>query len=296
MSPSVKSSASQPAVRDDGRSCAAPEAPGERRAMIRLVDVYKNFGPVKVFSGLNLSVRERESVVILGPSGTGKSVLLKHIIGLLRPDSGEVYYCRERVDTSGERELEEIRRHFGFLFQGGALFDSLSVYENIAFPLREHTRLKERDIRDRVAGKLAMVGLDGTQRLMTAELSGGMRKRVALARAIALDPQVMLYDEPTTGLDPIRADVINELILKLNDELHVTSVVVTHDINSAYKVADRLVMLWEGKVIMEGKADDFRRAANDDVRRFIQGRASAAELEGLRRLNPPPIPESGETP
>jgi phospholipid/cholesterol/gamma-HCH transport system ATP-binding protein len=223
-------------------------------------------------------------------------VLLKHIVGLMKPDSGEVYYCQERVDTCGERELEEIRRHIGFLFQSGALFDSLSVYENIAFPLREHTRLKERDIRERVAGKLAMVGLDGTQRLMTAELSGGMRKRVALARAIALDPQVMLYDEPTTGLDPIRADVINELILKLNDELHVTSVVVTHDINSAYKVADRLVMLWEGKVILEGKADDFRRTTNDEVRRFIQGRASAAELEGLRRPEPPPIPESEETP
>ena len=296
MSPSAKTSADNPALRDYPSPGAEAGTPGERRAVIRLVDVYKSFGAVKVFSGLNLSVRERESVVILGPSGTGKSVLLKHIIGLMRPDSGAVYYGEERVDTCRERELEEIRRHVGFLFQGGALFDSLSVYENIAFPLREHTRLKERDIRDRVAGKLAMVGLKGTEDKMPDELSGGMRKRVALARAIALDPQVMLYDEPTTGLDPIRADVINELILKLNDELHVTSVVVTHDINSAFKVADRLVMLWEGKVIMEGKADDFRRATNDEVRRFIQGRASAAELEGLRRPEPPPIPESEETP
>jgi len=296
MSAIAKSSADQPAARDGGSPSPAPGPPPERSAVIRLVDIYKSFGPVKVFTGLNLAVRQRESVVILGPSGTGKSVLLKHIIGLLRPDSGAVYYFQERVDDCDERELEEIRRHIGFLFQGGALFDSLSVYENIAFPLREHTRLKERDIRDRVAGKLAMVGLDGSQLLMPAELSGGMRKRVALARAIALDPQVMLYDEPTTGLDPIRADVINELILKLNDELHVTSVVVTHDINSAYKVADRLVMLWEGKVIMEGKADDFRRTTNDEVRRFILGRASAAELEGLRRPEPPPIPESEETP
>jgi phospholipid/cholesterol/gamma-HCH transport system ATP-binding protein len=294
-------------MNDTAKSIAEAAAPGdapspgtnlpsEQQGLIRLVDVYKSFGKVKVFAGLNLRVKSRESVVILGPSGTGKSVLLKHIAGLMKPDAGAVYYGQNRVDTCDEHELEEIRRHLGFLFQSGALFDSLSVYENVAFPLREHTRLKEREIRERVAGKLAMVGLDGKQALMPAELSGGMRKRVALARAIALDPEVMLYDEPTTGLDPIRADVINELILKLNDELHVTSVIVTHDINSAFKVADRLVMLWSGKVILEGKADDFRHAANEDVRRFILGRASAAELEGLRRPEPPPLPENQETP
>jgi phospholipid/cholesterol/gamma-HCH transport system ATP-binding protein len=290
------SSASATVAWDAGSPCAKSSLPPDQRALIRLIEVYKSFGHVKVFAGLNLRVRQRESVVILGPSGTGKSVLLKHIAGLMKPDSGEVYYCQNRVDTCDERELEEIRRHMGFLFQSGALFDSLSVYGNVAFPLREHTQLKEREIRERVAGKLAMVGLDGKQALMPSELSGGMRKRVALARAIALDPEVMLYDEPTTGLDPIRADVINELILKLNDELHVTSVVVTHDINSAYKVADRLVMLLDGKVVMEGKPDDFRHAPNDEVRRFIQGRASAAELEGLRRSEPPPLPESDETP
>ncbi|HVT79085.1 MAG TPA: ATP-binding cassette domain-containing protein, partial [Phycisphaerae bacterium] len=177
---------------------------------------------------------------------------------------------------------------------GGALFDSLNVADNVAFPLREHTRMREKEIKERVAAKLAMVGLDGTQALMPGELSGGMRKRVALARAIAMDPKVMLYDEPTTGLDPIRSDVINELILKLNDELHVTSVVVTHDMNSAFKVADRLVMLWEGKVIMEGKADDFRHARQEEVKRFIQGRASAADLEGLRRPIPPAAVGEGE--
>jgi phospholipid/cholesterol/gamma-HCH transport system ATP-binding protein len=295
MTDPPKSSATASVTWDSASPCAKSPLPPEQRALIRLVDVYKKFGPVKVFAGLNLRVRQRESVVILGPSGTGKSVLLKHIAGLMKPDAGEVHYCQYRVDTSDEHELEEIRRHMGFLFQSGALFDSLSVFENVAFALREHTRLKERDIRERVAGKLAMVGLDGKQALMPSELSGGMRKRVALARAIALDPEVMLYDEPTTGLDPIRADVINELILKLNDELHVTSVVVTHDINSAYKVADRLVMLWEGKVVMEGKPDDFRHASNDEVRRFIQGRASAAELEGLRRPEPPPLPGSDIT-
>lgn len=295
MSEPSKSSPGAIAPLQTGSPCGDNREPATG-PLIRLVNVYKSFGALPVFKGLNVGFNERECVVILGPSGTGKSVLLKHIIGLMQPDSGEVHYCTHRVDSADETELEEIRRHIGFLFQSGALFDSLSVFENVAFPIHEHTKLKERDVRDRVAAKLAMVGLDGTQKLMPSELSGGMRKRVALARAIALDPQVMLYDEPTTGLDPIRSDVINELILKLNDELHVTSIVVTHDINSAYKVADRLVMLWEGKVIMEGKADDFRRTNNEEVRRFIQGRASAAELEGLRRPEPPPIVDTQEGP
>jgi phospholipid/cholesterol/gamma-HCH transport system ATP-binding protein len=250
---------------------------------IRLENVYKRFGALEVFKGLNLTVRERECVVILGPSGTGKSVLLKHIVGLLRPDSGAVYFHDQRIDELDERQLEPIRKQFGFLFQGGALFDSMTVFENVAFPLREHENLPEQEVRDRVAGKLAMVGLDGTQEKMPAELSGGMRKRVALARAIALNPEVVLYDEPTTGLDPIRSDVINELILKLNEQLHVTSVVVTHDMASAFKVADRLVMLSDGKMIAEGKADDFRNSTNEEVRRFVLGKASPAELAALNR-------------
>lgn len=253
---------------------------------IRLVDLQKAFGSLVVFNGVSVTVHERECVVILGPSGTGKSVLLKHIVGLLRPDAGEVWFRDQRVDQLNEQELEPIRRRFGVLFQGGALFDSMTVYENVAFPLREHGNFREREIRERVAMKLAMVGLDGSQSKMPSELSGGMRKRVALARAIALDPEVVLYDEPTTGLDPIRADVINELILKLNDELHVTSVVVTHDMTSAFKVADRLVMLNNGKVIAEGKAADFRQSKNDEVRRFVEGRASPSELEGLHRKAP----------
>lgn len=258
-----------------------------RPAHIRLEDVHKSFGSLQVFKGVNLLVHERECVVILGPSGTGKSVLLKHIVGLLRPDSGTVYFREEKVSELDETDLEPIRKRFGFLFQGGALFDSMTVYENVAFPLREHENLPEAEVRDRVASKLAMVGLDGTQQKMPAELSGGMRKRVALARAIALNPEVVLYDEPTTGLDPIRADVINELILKLNDELHVTSVVVTHDMASAFKVADRLVMLSDGKVIAEGKAEDFRNSRNEDVRRFVQGKASPADLAALKRGEKP---------
>ncbi|HUO07083.1 MAG TPA: ABC transporter ATP-binding protein [Phycisphaerae bacterium] len=250
---------------------------------VRLENVHKSFDKLVVLDGVTLNIPERESVVVIGPSGTGKSVLLKHIIGLLRPDKGEVYFRDRRIDGLGERELQPIRKRFGFLFQQSALFDSLTVFENVAFPLREHTTCSESAIRDRVAQKLAMVGLDGTQNKMPVELSGGMRKRVALARAIALDPEVVLYDEPTTGLDPIRADVINELILKLNDELHVTSVVVTHDMASAFKVADRMIMLSNGKVIAEGKPDDFRHSQNEEVERFVQGKATPEELAALHR-------------
>jgi phospholipid/cholesterol/gamma-HCH transport system ATP-binding protein len=279
--------ASSPAIAPARDLDAGGTAPGgaEPPTMphIRIVNLHKRFGNLVVFRGVNLTISQRECVVILGPSGTGKSVLLKHIVGLLRPDEGEVYIRDQRVDKLDEEGLEAVRRRVGFLFQGGALFDSMTVYENLAFPMREHEDFTEKEVRLRVGEKLAMVGLEGTQSKMPAELSGGMRKRVALARAIALNPEVMLYDEPTTGLDPIRADVINELILKLNDELHVTSVVVTHDMASAFKVADRLVMLSDGKVILEGKADDFRNSRLEEVKRFVQGRAGPAELEGLRR-------------
>jgi phospholipid/cholesterol/gamma-HCH transport system ATP-binding protein len=270
-------------VTGNGSMAGPAAAVGGKLPLIRLVDVYKSFGALTVLAGLNLSIQEHECVVVLGPSGTGKSVLLKHIVGLLRPDAGEVYYRDQRVDNMQERQLEPIRKRFGFLFQGSALFDSLTVFENVAFPLREHADFAESKICDVVAQKLGMVGLDGTQKKMPAELSGGMRKRVALARAIALDPEVVLYDEPTTGLDPIRADVINELILKLNDELHVTSVVVTHDMASAFKVADRMVMLFNGKVVAEGKPDEIRHSPDEEVQRFVQGKASAEELEALHR-------------
>jgi phospholipid/cholesterol/gamma-HCH transport system ATP-binding protein len=252
-------------------------------ALIRLVDIHKAFGQNTVLDGLNLNIQEHESIVVLGPSGTGKSVLLKHIVGILRPDSGEVFFRNQRIDNLGERQLEPVRKNFGFLFQGSALFDSLDVFENVAFPLREHSSHSESEITDIVAQKLAMVGLKDTQTKMPADLSGGMKKRVALARAIALDPCVVLYDEPTTGLDPIRSDVINELILKLNDELKVTSVIVTHDMASAFKVADRMVMLSNGKVIAEGKPEDFKHSTNEEVQRFVSGKASPEDLEALHR-------------
>ncbi|MCL2640881.1 MAG: ABC transporter ATP-binding protein [Phycisphaerales bacterium] len=251
--------------------------------LIRLVDLCKAFGRNVVLDGLSLDIREHESIVILGPSGTGKSVLLKHIVGILRPDAGKVLYRDKRIDNLSERNLEPIRKHFGFLFQGAALFDSMNVLENIAFPLREHTDHNDKQIREIVAQKLAMVGLSGTESKMPADLSGGMKKRVALARAIALDPEVVLYDEPTTGLDPIRADVINELILKLNAELHVTSIIVTHDMTSAFKVADRMVMLSRGKVIAEGSPDAIRTNPNEEVQNFVLGKASPEDLEALHR-------------
>jgi len=254
------------------------------QSIIRLVDVHKRFGPLVVLNGVSLNIKQRETVVVLGPSGTGKSVLLKHIIGLLKPDSGEVYFHNDRVDAMTEAQLEPIRLRIGFLFQMGALFDSMNVGDNVGFPLREQAKKADSEIADIVAHKLAMVGLDGMQKKMPGDLSGGQKKRVALARAIALDPEVMLYDEPTTGLDPIRADVINELILKLNEELHVTSLVVTHDMASAFKVAERMVMLSGGKVIFDGTPDQIKCCATEEVRRFVEGRASEEDLRAVNRM------------
>ena len=249
--------------------------------VIELRGLYKNFGPLKVLCGVDLALGQGQTTVVIGESGAGKSVILKHITALLRPDAGEVFYRGRRIDTLGEKALVEVRRHFGFLFQGGALFDSMSAGQNVGFPLREHSDRTPRQIERTVGEKLRMVGLDGIQNKRPAELSGGQRKRVALARAIALDPEVILYDEPTTGLDPVRADVINELILKLARELSVTSLVVTHDMTSAYKVADRIVMLYAGKIIADGRPDQIRASADERVQRFITGHADPKDLAAL---------------
>ena len=251
-------------------------------SLIELRNVHKRFGRLVVLNGVTLSIEEGQSLVVIGASGSGKSVMLKHIVGLLKPDKGEVWFDGKRIDDNSEREMDGIRQLFGFLFQMGALFDSLTVEENVAFPLVEHTKKRGDEIGTLVRQKLAMVGLDGTQKKMPAELSGGQRKRVALARAIALGPRVILYDEPTTGLDPIRSDVINELILKLKRELNVTSIVVTHDMNSAFKVADRIVMLHEGKLIFDGTPQDIQKSDVPVVRRFVLGEAGDQELAGLR--------------
>lgn len=251
-------------------------------ALIELRNIHKRFGSHVVLNGVDLAIEEGQGLVILGASGSGKSVMLKHIVGLLKPDQGEVWFDGRRIDNLPERSLQEIRHHLGFLFQMGALFDSLSVQENVAFPLVEHTHKSSEEIAKTVKNKLAMVGLPDIGKKMPGELSGGQRKRIGLARAIALDPRVILYDEPTTGLDPIRSDVINELILKLKRELNITSIVVTHDMISAFKVADRIVMLHEGKLIFDGTPEALRKSDNDTVRRFVAGEADASDLASLR--------------
>ena len=252
-------------------------------SLIELRNLHKRFGRLVVLNGVTLNVEEGQSLVIIGASGTGKSVLLKHIVGLLRPDRGEVWFDGQRVDDMSEAELVAVRKQFGFLFQMGALFDSLTVEENVGFPIGEHTHKPPEEVSEIVGQKLALVGLRDTRKKMPAELSGGQRKRVALARAIALGPRVILYDEPTTGLDPIRSDVINELILKLQRELKVTSIVVTHDMQSAFKVGDRIVMLHEGKVHFDGTPDQVRSATDPIVHRFVVGEAGEQELAGLRQ-------------
>jgi len=251
--------------------------------LIELRDVHKRFGRLVVLDGVSLGVEEGESLVVIGASGTGKSVLLKHIVGLLKPDSGEVWFDGRRVDTMTDRELVAVRKQIGFLFQMGALFDSLTVEENIGFPIVEHAPKSSEEISRIVDEKLRMVGLPEVRKKMPAELSGGQRKRVALARAIAMDPRLILYDEPTTGLDPIRADVINELIIKLKRELRVTSVVVTHDMHSAFKVGDRIVMLDQGKIIFDGTPQQIQQSKNPLIRSFVLGEAGPKELDALER-------------
>jgi phospholipid/cholesterol/gamma-HCH transport system ATP-binding protein len=241
--------------------------------IIEFRDVRKRFARLNVLCGVDLQLERGRTTVVIGESGSGKSVLLKHMVGLIRPDSGQVYIDGQRVDQLGERQYAAVRQRFGFLFQMGALFDSMSAGDNVAFPLREHSRFSPQEIRAVVARKLALVGLDGIQNKRPGELSGGQRKRVALARAIALEPEIILYDEPTTGLDPIRADTINDLIIKLKQELGVTSVVVTHDMTSAFKVGDRILMLAGGKFIADGTPDDFRDSTDPRVRRFVTGDA-----------------------
>lgn len=251
-------------------------------ALIELRNVYKRFGKLLVLNHVNLSIEAGKCLVILGASGSGKSVMLKHIVGLLKPDEGEVYFDGKRIDNLSERELQTVRLQFGFLFQMGALFDSMTVDENVSFPLVEHTTKSKEEIARLTRQKLSMVGLPETGRRMPAELSGGQRKRIALARAIAMEPRVILYDEPTTGLDPIRADVINELILKLQHELKITSIVVTHDMNSAFKVADRIVMLYNGNLIFDGTPSEIQRSPDPIIRRFVEGKAGEEDLASLR--------------
>ena len=255
--------------------------PGD--GLIVLKHVTKKFGSDVVLDNITLAVEKGKTTVIIGPSGCGKTVLIKHMIALLRPSSGQVYFKGQRIDKLDEGKLNKIRLSFGYLFQSGALFDSMTVAGNIMFPIRQHYKSQDEKIIEQIVkSKLEMVGLDGFQNSYPAQLSGGQRKRVALARAIALNPEVILYDEPTTGLDPVRADVINELIIKLQKELGLTSIAVTHDMTSVYKIADRIIMLHNGKIFADGDGNYIRHHPDPVVQHFINGQVSDKELEILR--------------
>jgi len=251
-----------------------PAAAPDGTAAIRLEDVWKRFNAHDVFRGLSLDFMSGRTTVVLGASGVGKSVLLKLILGLVKPDRGRIEVLGADITSLSERDLIPTRLRFGMLFQGAALFDYLTVFENVAFALREHKKLPEEEIRRIVGRKLALVDMQGTEDLYPEALSGGMKKRVGLARAIAADPEFLLYDEPTTGLDPVTADTINDLILRAQQELKTTGIVVTHDMASAYKVGSRLVMLYEGRTIASGTPDEIRKHRDPRVQQFIHGEAA----------------------
>ena len=249
--------------------------------MIEISKLKKSFRGVPVLQGVDLSIADSERIVIIGGSGCGKSVLLRHIAGLLKPDAGSLRIDGRDIVPLPEREMNPLRQSIGVLFQGAALFDSLDVFHNVAFSLIEHRVASPKEIRERVAEVLAVVGMDGQEKKKPAELSGGMRKRIGLARAIIGKPRIMLYDEPTTGLDPQMADSINRLILKMSDSFHVTSIVVTHDMTSAYMVGERIAMLHQGKILVSGAPSEIQGSPNPVVQNFIRGiseeRAGLAE-------------------
>ena len=245
----------------------------EPAPVIEFVDVHKSFGKQKILNGLSMRIPKGWVTSVIGRSGTGKSVTLKHIMGLLRPDKGQILFDGNDVTRMREREVYQMRKRYGFLFQEAALFDSMTVFDNVAFPLREHTRKSRAEIAEVVRKKLEIVGLTAAEQKFPSQLSGGMRKRVGLARAIALDPEIILFDEPTSGLDPVVTDAVDQMILSTQDQLHVTMVVITHDVNSMFKISDKIIMLHEGSVRAAGSKDDIRNSADPMVQQFLQGRS-----------------------
>lgn len=248
--------------------------------MIEIVDLHKSFGNKKVLDGVNLTINTGETLTIIGRSGEGKSVLLKHIIGLMKPDSGTIKIDGDDITMYNHSQMVNLRKRFGMLFQGSALFDSMTVDENVGLGLREHNIHPEGQIKRIVTERLAQVGLRDVEDIKPAELSGGMKKRVGLARAIAMDPEFVLYDEPTTGLDPIMADAINDLIIRMKRTLTITSIAVTHDMVSAYKISDRIAVLYKGKIIVTGTPDQIRSSDSEIVQQFITGRARGPITDG----------------
>jgi phospholipid/cholesterol/gamma-HCH transport system ATP-binding protein len=247
--------------------------------MISLQHLNKAFGGKEVLRDMSIDVDRGESLVIVGGSGSGKSVTLKHIIGLLKPDSGHVIVGGEDMTEMKPFELNRFRRRFGMAFQEGALFDSMSVFENIAFPLRRHTDMTEEDIRARVEECLEQVHLHGVEGKRPSELSGGMRRRVGFARAISLKPEILLFDEPTTGLDPVISDVVADLIVEMDRTLNTTTVTITHDMKVAFKIADSVAMLFDGHIVERGTPEEFQRSTNPIVQQFIEGRAEGPLTE-----------------
>jgi phospholipid/cholesterol/gamma-HCH transport system ATP-binding protein len=249
--------------------------------MVEIQKLSKKFNNILVLNGLNLVIQTGQTCVIIGRSGCGKSVLLKHIVGLLKPDAGRVLVDSKEVASMAELELNALRSKISMVFQGGALFDSLNVTENVGFGLIERTHIDRKEILERVEESLSLVGLGGIGNLAPSELSGGMKKRVALARAICIRPEIILYDEPTTGLDPITADSINELIRSLHDKLKVTSIVVTHDMKSAYRISDKIAMMYKGKIILEGTPREIQNTTDPVVHQFINGLAKGPITEAI---------------
>lgn len=255
-----------------------------RSLMIEIKKLKKSFDAQKVLDGLNLKIDSGQTCVVIGRSGCGKSVLLKHIVGILKPDHGRIFIDGNEITKMSEKELDNLRLKIGMVFQGGALFDSLTVGENVGFGLIEQRHLSRRELLESVEEALCMVDLCGIENLMPSELSGGMKKRVALARAICIKPEIILYDEPTTGVDPITADSINALIRSLHDKLKVTSIVVTHDMKSAYRIADRIAMLYQGKIIAEGSSEEIQNTSHPVVHQFINGLATGPITETLEQF------------
>lgn len=242
--------------------------------VVELENVFKSFGDKRVLKGVSLAIYPGEVFYIIGKSGSGKSVILKHITRLMMPDSGEIKLFGKPLSSQSDKELRAIRLNMGVLFQMSALFDSMSVFENVAFSLRRYTKKSEEEIRSIVTEKLRLVGLAGIDEARPADLSGGMQKRVGLARAIALEPDIVLYDEPTTGVDPILASAVDDLILSLNKELGVTSIVISHDMNSVFRTADRIAMLYEGNFLLTGSTDDFKGSEDPVIQQFLAGSAT----------------------
>jgi phospholipid/cholesterol/gamma-HCH transport system ATP-binding protein len=262
---------------DDSRAPGMPAA-GEGAVKIEVVDLWKSFSGKEVLRGVDLAIADSESFVIVGGSGAGKSVLIKHLIGLIRPDRGRIVVGGRDLTSADSKMSLELRRTFGMSFQEGALFDSMTVYENVAFPLRRHTRMSESEIAGRVRECLGLVHLEGVEGRMPSELSGGMRRRVGFARAIAHKPEILLFDEPNTGLDPITSGAIDRVILEMRERLPVTMVTITHAMESAFRIADRIAMLRDGRIVAVATPDEFRSLSDPYVRKFLAGEPLEEEV------------------